>query len=759
MTTHNVFGCIALTSVFLSVTLPAAPQAPGQAVEAPMKLEAFELSQVRLLDGPCKVAQEANRRYLHALDSDRLLRGFRVNAGLDAPGEPLGGWERPECEVRGHFVGHYLSACAEMYASAGDVALKAKADAMVAEFAKCQEALGGEYLSAYPESFWDRLEAVEKPPWAPYYTIHKVMAGMYDMYNLCGNAQALEVLEGMAAYFKKRYDRLSIWEWDRLLGVEFGGMSEVLHNLYAVTDDPDHLELAHAFDRATFFGPLALEHDNLSRLHANTHIPEVVGAARRYEILGDSRYRTIALYFWDRVVNTRSYATGGSNNGEHWPDPYKLADTLSARNQESCTSHNMIKLTHHLIQWTGEAQYNDFYERLFYNGILGTQRPEDGMLIYFMPLACGHKKSYGTPNDSFWCCYGTGIEGFSKLGEGVYYHDANGVYVNLFIPSELTWADKGVRLEQRTRFPDEECTSLIVHADQPVRMTLNVRVPYWAAAGFGVEVNGKRVAMQLDNAAYVPVEREWRDGDTVEVALPMGLHASPMPDDTELVALMYGPLVLAGLVEDTTLLVGDADDLASWVAPVQGKPLTFRTQGQPSDVTFIPLNRVLDETYGVYFTVTKEGSPRHKQFLTDLEERRKFEARTVDCVVPADQAIEKAHNLQGENTQAGPFRDKAWRHAHSGWFSWDLEVLPDVPMTLGCLYWGDDVPPRTFDILVDGSKIATESLNKNRPGEFFRVEYPIPQELTQGKAKVTVRFQAHEGNTAGGVFECATLQP
>jgi len=731
----------------------------AQAEVIQMRLKPFDLHQVRLLDGPCKVAEEANRRYLHALDSDRLLRNFRVNAGLPAPGEPLGGWEKPDCELRGHFVGHYLSACALMYASTGDEQLKAKADAMVAELAKCQQALGGEYLSAYPESFWDRLEQMDRPPWAPYYTIHKIMAGLFDMYSLCGNQQALDVLKGMAAYFHKRLDKLAVWEWDRLLGVEFGGMSEALHNLYSVTKDPAHLELAHAFDQAAFLGPLALEHDNLSRIHANTQIPKICGAARRYELTGDERYRTVVRYFWDRVVNTRSYATGGSNQGEHWPDPSKLAKTLSADNQECCTTYNMLKVTRYLMRWTGDARCADYYERAYFNGILGTQNPESGQLMYFVPLATGHTKSFGTPNDSFWCCYGTGIESFAKLGDSIYFHDDDGIYVNLFIASTVNWPEKGLRLEQLTTFPEQEDTTLVLHPARPTELALHLHVPYWATQGVKVKLNGKPLEAQAKPTSYLTIKRTWKEADKLEVSMPMSLHADPMPDDPELMALMYGPLVLAGLTQENRYFLGDASQLASWIKPVEGQPLTFGTVGQQPDMTFIPLYKVIDKPYGVYWVITKEGSPRHRQLQAAEEARKQREARLLDRVVPRDEASEKAHSLQGENTNAGLLGGRPWRDAPGGWWSWDLKVLPDAQMTLVCTYWGSDVPPRTFDLLVDGQKLATQSLDRSKPGEFDDVEYAIPRELTQGKEKITVRFQAHPGNTAGGVFDCAILKP
>ena len=727
-------------------------------------LEPFPLTAVRLLDGPCKVAQEANRRYLHMLDFDRLLHSFRTNAGLPAPGKPLGGWEGPNVEVRGHFIGHYLTACALMAQSTGDAELKAKADRMVAELAKCQKALGGEYLAAFPESYFDRLEA-GKRVWVPYYTAHKIMAGLLDMHRRCGNKQALDVAKRMAPYFRKRIDKLSIAQMDRVLRVEFGGMSEVLHDLYGVTGDPAHLELAHVFDQAEFLGPLALEHDNLTGLHANTQIPKICGAARRYELTGDPRYRTTVQYFWDRVVHNRSYATGGSNEREHWPAPNQLSKTLSGTNQECCTTYNMLKVTRYLFRWTADPKYADFYERAFWNGILGTQDPETGMLLYFVPLSTGHSKrtdgrGFSEPYDSFWCCTGTGIESFAKLGDSIYFHDDDGLTVNLFIPSRLEWREKGVTVEQHTRFPEEPTTTLTLDAQRETPLKLHIRIPAWATQDAVVKVNGTVVKPPPIPGRTYTIHTKWRRGEKIEVTLPMSLRAEAMPDDPDLMAFMYGPLVLLGLTRESRHFLADPERLDDWLKPVEGQALTFRTVGQQPDVTFKPFYQVLDEPYGVYFRIVKEGSEGHKKLLAEAEARRKRQARILDRVVSNDPESEKAHSIQGQGTQSGHALGRGWRHAgHPGWWSWDLKVLPDKAMTLACTYWGSDVPPRTFDVLVEGTKIATQSLDRNQPGRFFDVEYPVPPALTKGKRKVTVRFVPHKGNTAGGVFECAVLKP
>ena len=724
-----------------------------------MAVHTFDLEDVRLLDGPFRAAQEANCRYLLALDSDRLLYNFRANAGLATPGEPMGGWEALDVEIRGHFVGHYLSACALMYASTGDEVLKAKADAIVAELAKCQQALGGEYLSAFPEEFFDRLEAGIRV-WVPWYVIHKILAGMQDMYVHCGNEQALQVAESLVTWAKKRTGRLNNQQMARVLNVEFGGMADVLYNLYGLTGDSDYVDLANRFDHKRVLDPLADGRDALKGLHVNTTLPKIIGAARGYELTGGKRYRDVAEFAWRQITGFRCYATGGTSNHEHWRTaPGELAHELSFRTQECCTTYNMLKLTRHVFTWTADLTCADYYERALFNGILGTQNPEDGMLMYYVPLETGHTKTFGKPYDSFWCCYGTGIESFSKLGDSIYFHDDKGIYVNLFIASRVHWPAKGLRLEQITRFPDEPLTTLIVHTHRPTAFALHIRVPYWATRGVQVKLNSDAVRVEAKPASYLTLDREWKEGDRVEVSLPMSLHTHPMPDDPEKMAIMYGPLVLAGLTEQDRYFLADAKELPAWIKPVEGRSLTFRTTGQPLDLTLIPLNRVVHERYGVYWVVTKKGSPRHERILAEEELQRKRLEKLVDVIKPADNASEEAHNVQGENTQSGIYGNRGFRHAHSpGWWSWDLKVLPDVPMILLCTYWGSDIPPRTFDILVDGEKIATQSLNNNEPGKMFDARYKIPVGLTKGKDKITVKFRPHEGNTAGGVFGCAILK-
>jgi len=594
--------------------------------KVPWKVRPFPLKQVRLGEGLCKVAMEADRRYLHSLPPDRLLHTFRINAGIPSSAQPLGGWEAPDCELRGHYAGgHYLSAAALMYASSGDEDLKNKANAVVAELAKCQAALKSGYLSAFPIEFFDRLRNREKV-WAPFYTIHKIMAGNLDMYVHCGNEQALNVAKKMADWVAGYTDPLSYDHMQRVLGTEFGGMSEVLCNLYAVTGQEQYLEVAHRFDKRLFLDPLAEHRDELKGLHVNTHIPQVTAAARYYELTGERRYRDIAEYFWDEVVGERSYCTGGTSNHESWnTDPGKLSTELSTNTTECCCAYNMMKLTRHLFGWSPDARLMDYYERTLFNHRLGTINPEDGTMMYYLPLASGYWKTFGKPFDSLWCCTGTGSEEYAKLTDTIYFHDDDSLYVNLYIDSQLEWPEKGLSVKQETGFPQAQGTTITVSAKNPVQLGVNLRIPYWVQGG-SVRINGTTLPAFASPSSYLTLNRVWKHGDKIELNLPMGLHIHSMPDDESIQAVMYGPLVLAARFDPVSKemtygdyepkpgdqykapeIVADPSEPTAWVEPDAKQPLLFHGVGQSQPLTMVPLNEVIHERYAVYWNVNRKA--------------------------------------------------------------------------------------------------------------------------------------------------------
>jgi hypothetical protein len=590
------------------------------------KVEPFPMTAVRLRSGPMKDAQEINLRYLNTVPNDRLMHMFRVTAGIPSNVEPLGGWEDPKCELRGHFAGgHYLSACALMYASTGDEAIRDKGNALVTELAKCQKANG--YLGAYPEDFYDRLKNHQKV-WAPFYTYHKIMAGHVDMYVHCGNKQALATAEKMAGWTNDWLKPINDADLQRILNVEYGGMQEVLFNLYALTGKQEYAQVAQRFSKKKFFDPLAAGQDDLAGIHANTHIPQVIGAARGYELTGDARYHQIADYFWHQCVGHHTYATGGTSNGEFWQAADKLADQLGPAAEECCCSYNMMKLSRHVYGWNPDPRVMDYYERLLFNVRLGTQDP-DGMLMYYVPLKPGFWKTFGSPYRAFWCCTGTGVEEYSKTNDSIYFHDDKSIYVNLFIGSEVDWKEKGVRLVQDTNFPEEEGTTLTFKAAKATPLALKIRIPYWATDGVQIKVNGKVEKVETAPGSYAEIKRTWHEGDKVEVALPMHLHTSPLPDDQTLQAAMYGPLVLAaqmgkeGLTQK--MVYGDygpderhknipmpevstaANQPTSWFEKASGGGMKFQTVGQTQTTSMIPLYKLLDERYSVYWKVNTKA--------------------------------------------------------------------------------------------------------------------------------------------------------
>jgi len=616
-------------------TMPEVPPFQGPLEftrkDVTQKVRPFPMTQVRLLAGPFKDAEEWNRGYMSRLPVDRLVRNFRVNAGLPTDAKPLGGWEQPnngqplhrESELRGHFTGHFLSASAQLYGSTGDAAAKAKGDEIVDELAKCQKKFSAGYLSAFPSEFFDRLDA-RKTVWAPFYTVHKVMAGMLDIYQLAGNKQALDVLEGMAAWADQWTASKSEEHMQDILDTEYGGMNEVLYNLAAATGDERWTKTGDRYTKKKFFNPLASRRDELRGLHVNTHIPQVIGAARRYELSGDYRFHDVADYFWYEVVSARSYVTTGTSNGEGWlAQPRQLASELkrAVSTQECCCSYNMLKLTRHLYQWTADPRYFDYYERSLLNMRLGTIRPDTGHTQYYLSLTPGAWKTFNTEDNSFWCCTGSGIEEYSKLNDSIYWHDEEGVYVNLFIASELNWPERGIRLRQETKFPETAATTIMVSTEKPAQTMIRVRIPEWAA-GASLKINGRPLDASASPGSYLALSRTWKNGDRIELTLPMRLRVESMPDDPKQQAFLYGPLVLAGDLGNeglTEQMITGSNVPQIRRAPqieipeFHGDPLrfiksgdkalAFRTSGQQKDVAFAPINSIFGRRYNVYWQV------------------------------------------------------------------------------------------------------------------------------------------------------------
>jgi hypothetical protein len=595
------------------------------------KAEPFAMTEVRLLPSFWKDMMELDRSYLYSLPNDRLAYNFRMTAGIPTDADPLGGWEAPDCELRGHYVGHYLSSCALLRASTGDAPIAAKANDLVAILAECQAKDG--YLGAYPVTFYDKLRNHQRV-WAPFYTYHKILAGMIDMYEHTGNKQALDVALKMADWADNYTRPISDDDWQRVLLTEHGGMNEASFNLYAITGNPKYRDLAYRFEHKKIFEPLAANEDKLDGNHANTNIPKVIGAIRGYELTGDPRYLAIAQNFYRIVTDQHAYCTGGTSNGEMWHKADAIATQLGPAAEECCCSYNMMKLSRHLFGQGPDAKHFDYYERVLLNARYGTQ-DRNGMLMYYVSLKPGLYKTFGTQFDAFWCCTGTGSEEYAKLNDSIYFHDGDSVYVNLFIPSKLDWKERGLRLTQTTKYPNEERITFTVDAAPSKPTALKVRVPYWATKGMTVAINGQPVTGEATLSTYFVVSHDWKAGDVVTVDIPMTLHIDQALDDKQVQAAMYGPLVLAvrqgteGLT--TSMIYGDSGpwesdegypmptvklrnaatqsrDAAIWFERVEGSrryPLQFRSKGEGPIHTLVPLNLIMDERYSVY--IRNEG--------------------------------------------------------------------------------------------------------------------------------------------------------
>jgi uncharacterized protein len=719
----------------------------------PLKVEAFELEDVRLLDGPFKHAMELDEQYLLALDVDRLLHNFRVNASLPSAAKPLGGWEAPDCELRGHFVGHYLSACAQMYASTGDRRYKAKGDAVVAGLAECQAKIGNGYLSAYPESF---IERVEKPSrvWAPYYTLHKIFAGLEDMYVYCDNQQALETVKKFGDWAIARNAKLTDEQMQVMLNTEHGGMNETLANLYALTGEEKYLKLSLRFNHHRVLDPAEHQEDKLTGLHANTQIPKFIGNARQFELTGQNTLKTAAVFFWNTVVKERSYVIGGHSDGEMFSAKERLSQALGPNTTETCNTYNVLKLTRHLFCWEPKAEYGDYYERALYNHILASQNPEDGMMCYYVPLRSGSRRNFNTPNDSFWCCTGTGVENHGKYGDSIYFHNDQDLYVNLFIASELNWKAKGLKLRQETRFPDDGATKLSFTCGKPMELTLHVRHPFWATNGFEVQVNGKRQPVGSEPGSYVALTRTWKSGDTVEVAMPFSLRVEAFKDNPDRFAILNGPLVLCAQVDTRKpfpAVVAAEPTLLASLKPVAGKMNSFTgpadvfltAGGGGHSVNLAPFYKAYNEQYEVYWDrfTPAQWQTKQEDYQKELARQKELEARTVDYVNAGEEQNERDHNFKGEHTDTREFNDRHFRFAETnGWFAWELKVSPSQAQELSVAFGGGR-GPSALEVFVDDTRLATE-----RPSGANRAQgpkvYPLAPDLLKGKEKITVKFQA-----------------
>jgi DUF1680 family protein len=769
---YLIFG---LFVVSCDTTIEHRVKTTGGAEVVAFRAIPFDLTAVKLLEGPFKKATELNMTSLLNYEPDRFLAKFRTEAGLEAKAEHYHGWE--DETLAGHSLGHYLSGCALMYQTTGDQRFLDRVNYIVEELKIAQDADGDGYIGAFPDGKQIFEDEVAKGDirakrfnlngiWAPYYTQHKVMAGLRDAYRLGSNKEALEIEKRFANWLEGIVIGLNHEQIQEMLECEHGGMNEVLADLYADTGDEKYLNLSRIFHHKDVLEPLAQGEDILPGKHGNTQIPKLIGLARRYELTGDEKDRKAAEFFWDWVVNHHSYVTGGHGNHEYFGQPDKLRDRLSSGTTESCNVYNMLKLSRHIFQWKASADTADFYERALFNHILSSQHPGDGRVIYNLSLEMGGYKTYQDPQ-WFTCCVGTGMENHSKYGRNIFFQNDKELFVSQFIAAELTWREKGLRVRQVTNYPEEQGITLEFDCSAPVKLTLQIRYPYWAENGIEVLVNARKKRVSLEPGSFIPLRRKWKKGDKVEVKMPFTLRLETMPDDSNRVAIMYGPLVLAGdlgPVDDpkageamyVPVLMTEDRNPVNWIKPLAGQANTFQTEGvgKPKDILLKPFYKTHERRYSIYWDIFSEETWKEYQIKHEaqLERKKKLEEMTIDFVQPGEALPEQEHNFKGERTIQREFRNRKYRLAREGWFSFDMKVMMGQPMGLVVEYWGGFPGSRTFDIMVDGKKMATENISNKKDGHFIDVLYEIPEEMTYGKRKVTIKFQSHPGYTAGPVF-------
>ena len=816
-------GAILFASV-LSLVVVAGRRLPPV---LPRTVTTFPLSQVRVLDGPFKHAQELNIDYMRALEPDRLLAPYRIEAGLPPKAAKYPNWESTGLE--GHTAGHYLTALAQIWAATGDPEMKQRLDYMVAELATCQRSNGNGYVGGIPggRQLWDEIAAgtlrVEpfaiNGKWVPWYNLHKLFAGLRDAHLVGGNQQARVVLIELADWADRLVSKLSDAQMQAMLGAEQGGMNEVLADVYALTNDGKYLALARRFSHRALLEQLERHEDALTGLHANTQIPKTIGYARIAELGGDPAGLDAARFFWQTVVRHRTVAFGGNSVREHFNPPDDFSSMIESREgPETCNTYNMLRLTERLFRAEPSAEYADFYERALFNHILSTEHPVRGGFVYFTPIRPRHYRVYSRPSQCFWCCVGTGMENHGKYGQFIYAHTDDELYVNLFIASALRWPERGLELQQDTGFPDEPRTRLVMSLQQPQRFTLRVRHPVWAAAsGFEVRVNGQPWPERSAPASYAAINREWRQGDRVEIDLPMRTAIEPLPDGSDYVALLHGPIVLAARtgteqldgqiagdarmghvssgpympLDSAPMLVGDLSTLADHIRPVRGHPMSFTAAeiirpAEARSLELVPFFRVHDSRYMIYWRAV--ASDRYSAVVARLkaeeDERLALDARTIDRVTPGEQQPEVEHHLRSDGSTTGSTNGRTWREA-SGWFSYDLTLgaadaprsatgsqrsapgtaapgsqagVRGSPIELRVTYSAGQ-RDRQFDIRVNDRVIATVTLNGEQQDRFLDATYPIPADVVGAATNgmLTVTFAAKPGSRAGAVYEVRLL--
>ncbi len=765
------------------------------------QVDAFSLKDVKLTESPFREAMLTDLEYILEMDPDRLLAPYLKSAGLQPKAENYPNWE--SMGLDGHIGGHYLTALAQMYASTGSQEAFERLNYMLDEMEKAQQANSNGYIGGVPDGkeIWKEIENGNirahnfglNDRWVPLYNIHKVYAGLRDAYQIAGIEKAKKMLIGFTDWMIDKTKDLTDEEVQELLVSEHGGLNETFADVAAITGDAKYLELAYRFSHEKLLDPLQSHEDILSGMHANTQIPKVIGFETIAQLDKNPDYHEAAEFFWNNVVNERSVAIGGNSVREHFNPVDDFSSMInSVQGPETCNTYNMLRLSEKLFEAGPDEKYIDFYERALYNHILSSQQPDTGGFVYFTPMRPSHYRVYSQPETSFWCCVGSGLENHGKYNRMIYAHSEDSLYVNLFIPSELNWEEKGLKLLQTNDLQAEESTTLKFELEKPQQFNLLLRYPSWVnESQFEISVNGKSITVNKNPGSYVSINRKWKTDDEVIMKLPMKLNAEKLPDSSNYVALTYGPYVLAAKTGDDDLkgLYADAgrnshiahgkrirlsetpvfltetpENFTNSIEKENSAELQFSASSilYPASfetLDFVPFYKIHDSRYVIYLPVETPKS------LAEIEEKRKkremeeerLEAITIDKVFPGEQQPEAEHLIESEDSNTGMNQDRHWRDA-AGYFSYVLQDEKSEASKILLTYYGRD-KNRDFNIIMDDTVIARERLNGEEGDTFFTKEYLLPDELTSdGQKEKRIRFEAVGNSRTAGIYEIRLIK-
>lgn len=758
------------------------------------QVDLFSLNQVRLLESPFLSAQQTDLRYLLALEPDRLLSPFLREAGLQPKAPSYPNWENTGLD--GHIGGHYLSALSMMYAATGDAEVKRRLDYFLDELKRCQDHVGTGFIGGTPGSLvlWEEIKRGDiragsfdlNGKWVPLYNIHKTYNGLLDAYIHVGSEQARDMLVKYTDWMLDITAGLSDEQMQEMLKSEHGGLNEVFAAVYEITGDKKYLQLAHRFSHLKILRPLIQEKDSLTGLHANTQIPKVIGYKRIADDEHNADWDKAARFFWKTVTENRSVCIGGNSVREHFNPPDDFSAMIEdVQGPETCNTYNMLRLTKRLYKSTPEVYLMDYYEKALFNHILSSEEPERGGFVYFTPMRPGHYRVYSQPETSFWCCVGTGLENHAKYGELIYAHDRDALYVNLFIPSRLTWEEKGVVFSQRTRFPYSGEMNFTFEEAESKKLALKLRIPSWVKEPEQIEVsvNGEWLGYGAVTGEYLTLERKWKRGDSVTLRLPMQVNLVQLPDKSPYYAFQYGPIVLAapmgtedlkGLYADDSrgghiahgkliplneipAFIGTSAEIESSLSRLDDEGLRFVYTGETfparKDMEFIPFYALHNQRYLIYFPQTESVQDDASRQASTLYQNQydEIENRTLDVIYPGEQQSESDHFIRYEDSETGDINNRHFRKAR-GWFGYRMKT--EEPASYLAIVQHKNEANRSL-ILIDNEELKGEPKLEPMDDDFVRLTYALPP-LKSGEH--TIVFQPAGGEVTSSVFEIRLLK-